>query len=139
MRAGYVASVREAMQRYIGNGKPAYVPRYELLPETAVAMIREAGGVAVLAHPGLIRDESVLRQALTSGVEGLEVYYPQHDAGQENRFLREAQAFQGKVTGGSDFHGLTKGEQPDWIGIKGLDEEKFASFVHGLRGIYAGV
>jgi predicted metal-dependent phosphoesterase TrpH len=135
VQAGYAVSVRDAMQKYIGKDKPAYVPRYDLTPQEAVTTIREAGGIAVLAHPGLIKAADVVRQVVAAGVDGLEAYYPQHSREQEEEFLQLAERFQLVVTGGSDFHGLSKGENADRIGLKGLDQKNFDIFLARIKGI----
>jgi predicted metal-dependent phosphoesterase TrpH len=101
-----VATVKEAFDRYLGEGRPAYVGRYRLTAEQAVELVRGAGGVATLAHPGVSkvgRDE--LARLRRIGFDGLEVRHPEHSPGQVEAF-RQAAADLGLVpTAGTDFHG----------------------------------
>lgn len=102
---GVVASIDEAFGRLIGRGCPAYVPRARLGAVEAVRLIREAGGVAVLAHPGVNRSEMVLEQLLSAGLQGIEVEYPEHNTAQRAYFRELAGRYGLIVTGGSDYHG----------------------------------
>ncbi|MDZ7373175.1 MAG: PHP domain-containing protein [candidate division KSB1 bacterium] len=105
LQHGYVSSIAEAFERYLGDGRPAYVPKRKLSPADAVELIHRAGGLAVLAHPGdgLSREE-VLR-AIELGIDGLEAVHPRHSA--ENvEWIRKIARDHGLLeTGGSDFHG----------------------------------
>jgi predicted metal-dependent phosphoesterase TrpH len=107
---GYVASVPEAFDRYIGQGKPAYVPRPRVDPREAIALVRAAGGVPVLAHPfspGGV--ESVLDRLAPAGLAGMEVDYGEYTP-RERDVLRAIAARRGLIaTGGSDFHGIDRG------------------------------
>lgn len=109
MEKGYVFSVKEAFEKHIGKGKPAYVPRYKFLPNEAVSLIKGAGGLAVLAHPGLVGDDRLVRQLLNRGMDGIEVYYPEHSEDDVARYLEMAEERGLLVTGGSDFHGSNSG------------------------------
>jgi predicted metal-dependent phosphoesterase TrpH len=108
--AGYVASVPEAFDRYIGQGKPAYAPRPRVDPREAIALVRAAGGVPVLAHPfspGGV--ESVLDRLAPAGLAGMEVDYGEYTP-RERDVLRAIAARRGLIaTGGSDFHGIDRG------------------------------
>ena len=112
-RRGYVSSITEAFERFLRRGAPAFVDRRRLSLAAAVRLIRGADGVAVIAHPGIIRtDEAGLArlvgEARRCGVGGLECFYPEHDEHMIALCLTLA-AVNGLVpTGGSDFHGETK-------------------------------
>lgn len=114
IRKGYVATFDEAFDRYIGKGKPAYVDKYRVSASDAIRLIRAAGGVAVLAHPGLSvgsdeeRLEGLLASLLPAGLGGVEVYYPEHDASQTALFEAAARRHGLLMTGGTDFHGHVK-------------------------------
>jgi predicted metal-dependent phosphoesterase TrpH len=109
----YVFSVEEAFDKYLDKGRPAYVDRYRLYPEEGIRMIREAGGVAVLAHPfSWEEDEARLEAGLcglkAAGLAGLEAVYAGYTPGQTVALLRLAKKLGLLVTGGSDYHGLAK-------------------------------
>jgi predicted metal-dependent phosphoesterase TrpH len=108
---GYVPSIKEAFDKYLGKGAPAYVEKFRFPPHQAIATIRDAGGLAVLAHPrtlGMDKPENflrLLRDLRKMGLEGVEVFYPMH-SDQMTRLYEEAVQRLGLLcTGGSDFHG----------------------------------
>ncbi len=106
--AGAVATVREAFDRYLGEGRPAYVGRFRLEVPEAVALVRGAGGTATIAHPvvsGL--EEREVERLREAGVDGLEVYHPDHEPGDREWLLRLANRIGLVPTAGSDFHGET--------------------------------
>lgn len=108
---GYVDNVRQAFDLYLGEGKPAYAAIERMSPADAVKWIVEAGGVAVLAHPGLYRDDDlVLRILQEGGFKGIEVYHSDHTEVQETVYLTLAANLNLTATGGSDFHGKRKGQ-----------------------------
>lgn len=111
MEKGYVTSAKEAFDRYLADGSAAYVPRDLPAPAEAIAVIKAAGGVAVLAHPSwLDRDgiDTFCRQLKAVGLQGIEVYYSTHRPEQTAQYLETARRLDLLVTGGSDFHGITK-------------------------------
>ena len=102
---GYVQSIREGFDRYIGLGAPAYVPSLKLTPEEGISLIREARGVAVLAHPGILRLDEGIPAWVKAGLQGIEVSHSEHQPEDEKRYQRIAQEYRLLTTGGSDFHG----------------------------------
>lgn len=102
---GCAADVADAFARYLNPGGAGYVEHYRPTPERAVALICAAGGVAVLAHPGMIADDALVRALLDLELEGIEVYHPAHGAEEVRRYLDVARQRGLLVTGGSDFHG----------------------------------
>lgn len=102
---GYASTIKEVFTRWIGIGGKAYVPRYKLHPAQAIKIIQRAGGLAFLAHPGLIRQKNLLGQLAGFGLDGLEVYHPKHSPAQAKSFLKIAAAAGLYISGGSDFHG----------------------------------
>jgi predicted metal-dependent phosphoesterase TrpH len=121
MDKGIVTSAKEAFDRFLADGKPAYVPRDLPAPVEAIHWIKAAGGLAVLAHPTWVRgtDQSLVelvRQLKADGLDGVEVYYSTHAARQTREYLSLAQQLGLLVTGGSDFHGLTKPDVEVGIG-----------------------
>lgn len=104
VEAGVVENVSEAFKKYIGAGCPAYVPRYKIKPVEAVRHILSAGGVPVLAHPGLTNAGRLLGELIAAGLAGLEAYHPAHSMEQANYYCRLARENGLVVTGGSDYH-----------------------------------
>jgi 3',5'-nucleoside bisphosphate phosphatase len=102
---GYVKSVREAFDRYLRTGGPASVPRRRLRPSEAVAVIRRARGVPVLAHPGVTGQDELIPELVQAGLMGIETYYAEHSAEQTRGYVQMCQDFGLVTTGGSDFHG----------------------------------
>jgi predicted metal-dependent phosphoesterase TrpH len=105
VRRGYVRSVREAFDRYLRSDGPANVPRHRLTPVEAIAVIRRAGGVPVLAHPGLADRDAMIPELVAAGLAGIETYYAEHSGEQVRRYLDLCRRFDLVATGGSDFHG----------------------------------
>jgi predicted metal-dependent phosphoesterase TrpH len=108
---GYVASVNDAFERYLAGGRPAFVPRDDVTPESSIELIHQAGGVAVLAHPYTTGDPAAMMDRLLPvGLDGAEVEYGSY--GEEQRaVLRELAAARSLIpTGGSDYHGETHRE-----------------------------
>lgn len=113
MEKQVVASAKEAFDRFLANGKPAYVPRELPSPAEAIQWIKAAKGLAVLAHPtwvnpteGTLTD--LVRQLKADGLDGIEVHYSTHTSRQTREYLSLAKQVNLLVTGGSDFHGVTK-------------------------------
>jgi predicted metal-dependent phosphoesterase TrpH len=106
VEAGYATDLSDAFARYIGGGKPAFVPRPRVDPRDAIALVRAAGGVAVLAHPFSAGGvESVLDRLVPAGLAGMEVFYGEYDI-EDREILRQIATRRGLIaTGGSDYHG----------------------------------
>jgi predicted metal-dependent phosphoesterase TrpH len=106
VETGAVATVKEAFDRYLGEGRPAYVQRYRLEADDAVRLVREAGGTTTVAHPGVSKLERYDLQRLRAvGVEGVEVYHADHNPSVREKYLRIAEALDLVPTAGSDYHG----------------------------------
>jgi predicted metal-dependent phosphoesterase TrpH len=108
VQAGITASLWEAFDKYIGDRGPAYVMGFKLTAQDAIALILEAGGVPVLAHPYALRRNALIPQLVAFGIKGLEVYYPEHSPSMVEAYLQIARTYNLVVTGGSDFHGQAK-------------------------------
>ena len=107
LERGYVTSIPDAFDRYIGRNGPAYAEREKLTPAQAVALIRGAGGIAVVAHPHYTTDhETVLAELKDQGLTGMEVYYRDLPPAKVSELLALAKRLGLLPTGGSDFHGL---------------------------------
>lgn len=111
VRKGWVASVDEAFDRYLGWNGPAYVEKFRIAYDETIALINGAGGIATLAHPFLydIPDDRLLEDLIVelkaAGLKGLEVFYPQHTPERTARAAYWAGRHGLLMTGGSDFHG----------------------------------
>lgn len=107
--AGGASSYQQVFDRYINNDGPAYVEKFQITPQDAIALIHRAGGVAVLAHPGTIGDDSVVAHLVQHGLDGLEVYHPYHvTGGQVKHYHILASRYGLLISGGSDWHGARK-------------------------------
>jgi predicted metal-dependent phosphoesterase TrpH len=109
IRRGYVKSVREAFDRWLRADGPANVPRRRLTPVEAVQVIRRAGGVPVLAHPGLARRDEMIPELVEAGLAGIETYYPEHSVAQVEAYRETCRRLALVATGGSDYHGSQTG------------------------------
>jgi predicted metal-dependent phosphoesterase TrpH len=110
VEAKHVGSVRAAFDRYLARGEAAYVDRYRMSAAKSIKMIRDSGGVAVLAHPGALhldRDElrDLVKKLSKYGLQGMEVYYSDHNKQQLRLYLSLVKDFGLIATGGTDFHG----------------------------------
>jgi predicted metal-dependent phosphoesterase TrpH len=105
VEAGHCATLQEAFDRWLAHGRPAYVPRSGVSPAEVVRLVTRSGGVAGLAHPGLLRRDGLIPELVDAGLGAIEVYHSDHDAGAQSRYLRLAGQHDLAVSGGSDFHG----------------------------------
>ena len=110
---GITKTIDLAFKQYLGRGAAAYAERFRFSAHDAIAMIREAGGIAVLAHPASLDPTlrsipSLLGELRDKGLEGVEVYYPSHSPKAVKALLNMAEEFDLLITGGSDYHGMEK-------------------------------
>lgn len=119
--AGYVFSVQEAFDKYLGENKLAYVPSLRLSPLKAVEIIKKCGGKAVIAHPLQLLNSKklipLIEGLLPYGLDGLEVYYPTHNDKDTAKLLEIANNYGLFATGGSDYHGINKSNLINQIGV----------------------
>jgi 3',5'-nucleoside bisphosphate phosphatase len=103
---GHVDSMQQAFERWIGEGMPAFEPHRGLSLASAITLIHETGGAAVLAHPALFAGspETLIRDAIAQGADGIEVHHPSAQPHERAAYAQLAQAAGLIVTGGSDFH-----------------------------------
>jgi predicted metal-dependent phosphoesterase TrpH len=125
--AGYVADTREAFDRWLATGRPAFVPRRGVPPGDVIDVVHAAGGLASLAHPGQTDVDAHIAAYAEAGLDAIEVYHPDHDAAASNRYRTIASQLNLLITGGSDFHGdADHGGEPgavalpldDWIRLR---------------------
>ncbi len=105
VRGGHVDSFNEAFQRFLGHHAPAYVGKTAVSLEEAVTVVRDAGGVTVLAHPGTTNRDHNIPAWARRGLDGIEVWHAKHDASAIARYQGYAQLHGLLMTGGTDFHG----------------------------------
>jgi predicted metal-dependent phosphoesterase TrpH len=126
--AGYVANVEEAFEKYLAKGKPGYVPKPKWTLGEAIAAIRRAGGLAVVAHPIWYADpEKIVAQGCEAGLDGLEVLHSDHDGAATGKFARLADRFRLLRSAGSDFHASGEGRKE--VGACRLGAEEWERLV----------
>lgn len=107
---GYVSTTAEAFERFLGSTGAAYVRIPRPTPLEAVQWIHEAGGAAVIAHPGLYGRDELAEALLLGGADGIEAYHSDHGPDDEARYAAMAERHGVIATGGSDYHGVRGGE-----------------------------
>ena len=107
---GYVYSYHEAFEKYLGFEKAAYVPKIKISPERAINMIKNAGGIPFLAHPGVGIEEEIIFKLLTAGLCGLETIHPNHSPAQTDYYNQFVEKHNILRSGGSDCHGARQGD-----------------------------
>lgn len=115
--AGVVSNTREAFDRYLKRGQPAFVARVGPLPAQVFAEIHAAGGIASLAHPGLLKRDDLIPSFAVAGLDAIEAHHSKHSADDTSRYLQIASHHDLAVTGGSDYHG---DPSHDVVGIGGV-------------------
>jgi len=103
--AGHVTTTSEAFSSWLGRGRPAFVPRQGAAPAEVIARIHDAGGIASMAHPALLRRDGWIPDLVAAGLDAIEVYHTDHDAAAVDRYHAIARRYNLAVSGGSDFHG----------------------------------
>jgi 3',5'-nucleoside bisphosphate phosphatase len=107
---GFCESLDEAFKRFLKKDRPAWVPKFKMSAADAINMIHEAGGLAVLAHPGLNRTDDVIPPLVEAGLDGIECFHSRHSTAMSMHYLQIAERHRLLVTGGSDCHGMNKGQ-----------------------------
>ena len=120
---GYTNFFNEAFSKYIGNGRPANVKKITCDADKVIETIHAAGGVAIIAHPGVIQNDFILPDLIDKGVDGLEIFYPTHSDKLRRKYLDIAENYDLLVTGGSDFH--RPDVESNKIGVINLKEKYF--------------
>ena len=118
LEKGYIVALREAFDRYIGYGKPAYVEREKMTPVEAVELILRTGGLPALAHPLTIDNhEAMIAKLKAAGLVAIEAYYYGYSALEIRGLLNLAEKYRLIPTGGSDYHGLDESDESALGGI----------------------
>ncbi len=135
--SGVVRSVDEAFStQWIGPGGRAYMPRYALDPAQAIALVHDAGGVTVLAHPfaitrGWTIPEQLITELADAGLDGVEVGHPDHDQEQRDRLRAVVGRLDLAATGGSDDHGQLTGDR---VGCESTDQDDLEQLLAAASG-----
>jgi len=114
LRKGYVSSIKNAFDKYLAPGGLAYVDKERLSPKRAIELVKESGGLPVLAHPFQLRTENdaqlrrIVKDLFDVGLVGIEVIHSDHDAPHVKRYTELADELGLLKTGGSDYHGRNK-------------------------------
>ncbi len=108
VQKGHVASFREAFEKYLSEGKPGYAPKFKQTPFEVIDLIKQSGGVAVMAHPMLTMKDELIPQFVAAGLGGIEVYYPGCSPTVIGFYEKIARKHNLIATGGSDAHGKAK-------------------------------
>jgi predicted metal-dependent phosphoesterase TrpH len=110
VQGGFCASMDEAFERFLKKNRPAWVPKFKISALEAIGLVHDAGGFAVMAHPGLNHTDAIIPRLAAAGLDGLECFHTKHSAADSRHYLQIARELRLLVTGGSDCHGLTKGK-----------------------------
>jgi predicted metal-dependent phosphoesterase TrpH len=124
IESGQAADIPDAFGRFLGDGGPAYVGYEKVTLDNAIDLIRRAGGIASLAHPGLLVDDTPIPDMAAGGLHALEVYHCDHTSEKIARYERLVEELGLLRTGGSDFH-RQLGDDPPRLGCSELTEEAF--------------
>ncbi len=108
VKEGLVRNLDEAFERFLKKGRPAWVPKSKMSSRESVDLIHQAGGLAVMAHPGLNRTDDIIPALVAAGLDGIECFHTKHSTAMAERYLEIADRFHLLVTGGSDCHGFSK-------------------------------
>ena len=100
----------EAFERFLKKNRPAWVPKFKISALDAIGLIHQAGGLAVMAHPGLNRTDESIPELVAAGLDGIECFHTKHTTSTAEHYMRLAKVFGLAITGGSDCHGLSKGK-----------------------------
>jgi predicted metal-dependent phosphoesterase TrpH len=110
VQEGFCADLDTAFERFLKKGKPAWVPKFKMSAAQAIGLLHQAGGLAVLAHPGLNRTDEIIPALVKAGLDGLECFHSKHSTAMSEHYLQMADAHRLLATGGSDCHGMSKGK-----------------------------
>jgi 3',5'-nucleoside bisphosphate phosphatase len=124
VKAGHAVDMRQAFDLFIGEGKPAFVRRRGPAPAQVIQIIKQARGVASLAHPGLLRRDDLIPAMVDSGLAAVEAFHSEHDALTTEHYLALADRLGILVSGGSDYHGETE-RRRSAFGTIGLPVDRF--------------
>ena len=134
IRQGFPYTTEEIFSNIIGHDCPAYVPATKISTELGIKLIHECGGVAVLAHPTLLKKQSAM-DIVPYGIDGIEAVYPANKPHEEEMYRAIAKEHNLFITGGTDFHGFNDGKHANLLeyGIEGQDLEILINKINSLE------
>lgn len=124
LKKGYISTLQEAFNEYIGNGKPCYVTGGYFTAEETIDIIHKAKGLAIIAHPHLLESKEILNELLEMPFDGIEGYYAHFSPQQNEKWIKIGKERKWIITGGSDFHGTIKPTNhlgSSWVGKETFD------------------
>ena len=110
VQEGFCATLDEAFDRFLKRHRPAWVPKEKISARDAITLIHEAGGLAVMAHPGLNHNDHIIPELVAFGMDGIECFHTKHSTSMSEHYLMIADQHHLLITGGSDCHGMNKGK-----------------------------
>ncbi len=108
VQARLVRTLDEAFERFLKKNRPAWVPKARMSALEGIELIHQAGGLAIMAHPGLNRTDEIIPALVEAGLDGLECFHTKHSTTTSEHYLEMADRYHLLVTGGSDCHGFSK-------------------------------
>lgn len=133
---GYAKDVQEVFDGILNSKSPCYIPKVKLEVPEILDIIHNANGLAVLAHPKLVRNDDYVTELLDYSFDGVEVYHSKHDQADEQKYLAMAKERNLFITGGSDYHGIPN-RYPYHIGEYVVDSHLVNRFIEHIRCISA--
>lgn len=133
IESGYIDNIKTGFDKYLGKGRSAYVERFKLDSKEAIEIINKIGGVAVLAHPGLIKNKKIISSIINLGIQGIEVYHTKHDQDTIRYLKYISKEKKLLITGGTDCHGFMVNNQPI-LGNETIDYNNFIKLKNAADG-----
>ncbi len=116
-----VRTIEEGFRKYLGYDCPAYVPKSTWDPAVAIESVHQAGGITIMAHPGIAEMHKYIERLVPMGLDGIEVYHTNHSSSQSTQLRETAKRFGLLISGGTDFHGRPGRNFP--LGMAGMTRE----------------
>lgn len=132
IKKGYLKTVDEGFETLLRRGSPYYVPKFKADPVDVINLIHDSNGLAVMAHPKILKNDEYVKELLELPFDGIEAHHIIQTAEDSARYRKMAIQRKLLVTGGSDFHGIPD-KLPLAIGDYLIQSEKVADFLHVLQ------
>lgn len=105
LKKGYIKNIKEAFDKFLSEGKPAYIEKAKLSVKEAIDIIKKVNGISILAHPGIVKKDDMIQVWQKEGLDGIEVFHPDHSNADATNYFDYAKKYNLLISGGSDFHG----------------------------------